>query len=231
VSERRGAIPLGHFVVEALLIFASVYVAIFLQGRADERRDAREAREALAQMLTELRGDQADLIEIHAAQDSMSAHLEALDRWLSDPATMPRDSVSASLLYISLNSRTMFPRHAAWTTMVAAGQLADLDDPALVTRLGNLYENVIPRIEYNGRYYDEALDATLRMDVSGTWDSLHRRFWRGGEESVPRLRESLSRVRVTWTVYYIGLLDDYGEVVDEAAGAVETYLRAHGIHG
>jgi Family of unknown function (DUF6090) len=230
VSERRGAIPLGHFVVEALLIFASVYVAIFLQGRADDRRDAREAREALAQMLTELRGDQADLVEVHASQDSLSVRYEALDRWLSDPATMPGDSVSASLLYISLNNRTMFPRHAAWTTMVAAGQLANLDDPALVTRLGNLYENVMPRIEYNGRYYDESLDATLRM-VSETWDSSHHRLGPGGEASVLRLRESLHRVWVAWNEYYIDLLDDYGELVDEAAAAVETYLRAHGIDG
>jgi len=219
----------GRILAEALLIFGSVYVAIFMQGRADDRRDAREAREALVQLLTELRGDQADLIEVKAAQDTLTGHYAAINGWLGDPATIPGDSMTASLDYISNNNRTMFPRHAAWTTMVAAGQLTDLDDPELVTRLGNLYENVMPRLEYNGGYYDSQVNETFVFHVAEAWDSSRRRFGPGGEAAVIRLRESMYRLWVAWNLYYLDLLAEYEGLVDEAATAVETYLSERGV--
>lgn len=225
----RARLPWGRILAEALLIFGSVYLAIFLESRADDRRDVREAREALGQLLGELRGDQADLVEVLAAQDTLTGHYEAINRWLGDPATVPGDSMTASLDYISNNNRTMFPRHAAWTTMVAAGQLADLDDPGLVTRLGNLYENVMPRLEYNGGYYDAQVNDTYIVHVSEAWDSSRMRFGPGGEAAVIRLRESMYRLWLAWNLYYLDLLADYGELVDEAAAAVEAYLAGHGI--
>ena len=39
--------------------------------------------------------------------------------------------------------------------MVAARQLVDLGDPALVSRLANLFENLNPRLEYNGEISDD----------------------------------------------------------------------------
>jgi hypothetical protein len=230
VSEpSRGRLPWGRIVAEALLIFGSVYLAIFLEGRADDRRETREAHQALGQLLSELRGDQADLVEVRAAQDSLTTHYEAILRWLGDITTLPGDSMTASLDYISNNNRTMFPRHAAWTTMVAAGQLADLDDPELVTLLGNLYENVMPRIEYNGAYYDSQVNDTFVIHVTEAWDSSRRRFGPGGEAAVIRLRESMYRLWIAWNLYYLDLLADYGELVDGAAAAVEEHLAEHGI--
>ena len=222
----RAGLPWGRIAAEALLIFGSVYLAIFLEGRADDRREEREAHQALGQLLSELRGDQRDLVEVRAAQDSLTSHYDAINRWLGDPARIPGDSITASLDYLSNNNRTMFPRHAAWTTMVAAGQLSELDDPELVTRLGNLYENVMPRVEYNGGYYDSQVNDTFVFHVTEAWDSSRRQFGPGGEAAIVRLRDSMYRLWHAWNLFYLDLLVDYQTLVDEAAAAVEAYPAA-----
>ena len=228
MKARLAAVPWGHIVVESALIFGSVYLAIVLESRSQDARDVREARAALVQLLDEIRRDEVDLAEVHAAQDSLALRYADIDRWLDDPATVPGDSMTAALRYLSLNNRTMFPRHAAWTMMVAAGQLPDLDDPALVARLGDLYENVVPRIEYNGHYYDESVDRAFDPGVANSWDSSGRRFAPGGEEVAIRLRESLQRLSYAWNRYYLDLLDDYGERLGQTADAVDAHLRRHG---
>jgi hypothetical protein len=113
--------------------------------------------------------------------------------------------------------------------MVAAGQLPDLEDPGLVTRLGNLYENVVPRLEYNGRYYDEDTSVVFTQIIPGTWDSAADGFTPDGVREAVRLREALLRIHLGWNLYYIDLLDAYGERLEEAAGAVESYFVDHGI--
>ena len=228
MTSRLRAIPWGRIALESALIFGSVYLAIQLESRSQDRRDVREARAALAQLLGELRRDADDLAEVRASQDSLSERYAAISRWLEDPTTVPGDSMTAALEYLGLNNRTMFPRQAAWTTMLAAGQLPDLDDPALVTGLGDLYENIIPRLEYNGRYYDEDLNAAFNMGVVEIWDSARMRFAPGGEAVAIRLREHIRRLWYAWNQYYIDLLDAYGERLVDAAGAVESYLERHG---
>jgi hypothetical protein len=229
VIEAPRGNPWGRIIAEALLIFGSVYVAIFLDGRAQDRRETREALEALGQLVLELHQDGADLVEIRQAQEGLSTHYEMILRWLSEPSSIPGDSMTASLTSLEIENRTLFPRKGSWNTMVTAGQLPDLEAPELVTLLGNLYENVIPRLEYNGQYYDTDLSTAFSLVIAGTWDSLNDRLGPTGEFEIVRLRQIMSRLHVGWNLYYIDLLEEYGELRQQAATAVEAHLADQGI--
>lgn len=229
MSEITRRHPWGRIIAEALLIFGSVYLAIFLDGRAQDRREAREATEALEQLLLELRQDGTDLAEIREAQEGLSIHYAAILRWLDEASSVPGDSMTASLRSLEIENRTLFPRKGSWNTMVAAGQLPDLEAPELVTLLGNLYENVIPRLEYNGEYYDTDLSTAFTLVVAGTWDSFNDRFGPAREFESLRMHQTMNRLYIAWNLYYLNLLDEYGELLDQAVTAVESYLAEHGI--
>lgn len=231
MSTTRPAIPWGRVIAETLLIFGSVYLAIFLDGQAQDRREERKAREALGQLLEELRQDRLDLGEIRSAQEGLSRHYAAILRWLEDPSSIPGDSMSASLTSLEIESRTMFPRKGSWNTMVAAGQLPDLEAPELVTQLGNLYESVVPRLEYNGEYYDSDLSTAFNLVFPGTWDSTNNALGPIGELEIVKFRQVVRRLHIGWNLYYIDLLDSYGELVDAAIDAVEEYLGDSGAPG
>ena len=169
MADRRG-VSWRRLLSEAVVIVASVYLAIVLEGMSDDRDRATEAVDALVQLVEELRKDRSDVAEVIAEQENLSRLYVNLRRWFEDPSSMPADSVQETLDLVAWSNRTMFPRGAAWTTMVAAGQLRYLEDVALVTRLGDLYENVNPRIEYNGAAYDASLNTVMRESVPTVWD-------------------------------------------------------------
>lgn len=214
--------------VQGLLIVVSVYVAIVLEGISADHRDAREAREALAQMLGEMRQDRADLQEIRAEQLERDRQYVSLDRWLSAPASIPADSFTAALDAVTGSNRTLYPRRSAWTTMVAAGQLRDLDDPELVTRLGNFYESVNDRVIDNGNDYDASLDDVGRNSAVHVWDPSAGRLLTSEAAEIAVFRNQLHYLHYSWNRWYLDLLGDYERQLDALIGELETYLQAHG---
>lgn len=81
----------------------------------------------------------------------------------------PVDSVGAAMRRIGVENPTLFARRGSWNTMISGGQLADLDAPALVLQLGQLYETIYTRIDYVSQLYDEELNATLRALSASRW--------------------------------------------------------------
>ena len=102
MADRHG-VSWRRLLSEAVVIVASVYLAIVLEGMS----------------------------EVLVEQENLSRQYVNLLRWFGDPSSMPVDSVHESLDVVAWSNRTMFPRGAAWTTRVAAGQLRYLDDAPL----------------------------------------------------------------------------------------------------
>ncbi len=226
MSETRSRIPWGRLIAEAVLIFGSVYVAIFLEAASQDRQDAREAREALAQMMAELREDQRDLVDIRANQERSSELYDRTVRGLSDPGSVPSDSLTSAFRQIGEANRTLYHRRSAWTTMVAAGQLADLDDPELVTLLGNLYENLSRRFEENGSQYDAQVNRLALEWFPETWDRVEHRLRSPDQGGV--LRDRLLTMQEAWNLYYLDILGDYEERIFEIIDGIEVHLQRHG---
>lgn len=228
---RIGGLPWQRLAAEAVVIVASVYLAIGLEGRVQDRQREEEATAALAQLREELRSDRVDILEVKAAQEQLAQHYRNLVRWFSDPSSLPADSAQDALDHVNTSNRTMFPRSAGWTTMVASGQLTELDNPELVTRLGNLYENINDRLIYNGEYYDTDLSRFAFESEVEIWDSRTSSLIVRDPVTLAVFSNRLHRMYTAWNQYYLALLNEYQTEVEALIDAVGEHLEAVGWEG
>ncbi len=228
LSFQRNPVPWRRWAVEFLLILGSVYLAVFLESSNQARIDRSAARVALSQLLGELREDQLDFKRIVTAQESLNRDYSNIGRWLRVPSAAPPDSVGEAIHRIATENPTLFPRRASWSTMISSGQLADLDAPELVLQLGQLYETIYDRIDYNSRFYDEELSAELRVADAVRWNDLGQRPLTSGRVELERLAQGLERLHISWNVWYRDLLSGYEDEVQEAIEAIEAYLGTGG---
>ena len=155
MADRRG-VSWRRLLSEAVVIVASVYLAIVLEGMSDDRDRATEAVDALVQLVEELRKDRSDVAEVIAEQENLSRLYVNLRRWFEDPSSMPADSVQETLDLVAWSNRTMFPRGAAWTTVVAGSSLSS---DSVVLAVGRVVGDV-PR-SCAGRELSHAMNECL----------------------------------------------------------------------
>jgi hypothetical protein len=221
-------LPWTKLLAEGALIIVSVYFAIVLEGMSQDREEKLAAHTALAQMLYEMREDQSDVGEIRAEQIERDRQYETLIKWLANPESLSPDMVGDAIDAIFFSNRTLYPRRSAWTTMIAAGQLSEIDDPALVTRLGNFYESFIVRVIDNGYDYDDNLNAIARTSASEIWDGVNRRLLTTDARQITVFRNQLRFMHLAWNLWYLDLLDEYGRTMDSLVLEIESYLEEKG---
>lgn len=221
-------LPWTKLLAEGALIIVSVYFAIVLEGMSQDREEKLAAHTALAQMLDEMREDQSDVGEIRAEQIERDRQYRTLIKWLANPESLSPDMVGDAIDAIFFSNRTLYPRRSAWTTMIAAGQLAEIDDPALVTRLGNFYESFIVRVIDNGYDYDDNLNAIARTSASEIWDGVNRRLLTTDARQITVFRNQLRFMHLAWNLWYLDLLDEYGRTMDSLILEIESYLEENG---
>lgn len=205
---------------EGALILGSVYAAIVLESWSADRARISEAEAALSQLRSELVADSADLTDILREQEELKVQYERVARWLAKPESMPSDSVHRALERLSLTNRTMFPRRGAWTSLLSSGLLTSVRDPDLVTRLGNFYEYINDRLEYNGRDYDYNLNEVTRVTLGASWDKLRRQ----PVGDVTRLRNELRYIQIGWNGFYLDLLQEYRIELEGLIADIDRYL-------
>ena len=221
-------LPWTKLLAEGALIIVSVYFAIVLEGMSQDREEKLAAHTALAQMLDEMREDQSDVGEIRAEQIERDRQYRTLIKWLANPESLSPDIVGDAIDAIFFSNRTLYPRRSAWTTMIAAGQLSEIDDPALVTRLGNFYESFIVRVIDNGYDYDDNLNAIARTSASENWDGVNRRLLTTDARQITVFRNQLRFMHLAWNLWYLDLLDEYGRTMDSLILEIESYLEENG---
>jgi hypothetical protein len=205
------------FVGEATLIIVSVYVAIVLEGASAERTERGSAIESLRTVQAELERDLNEARVYAEQKRDRSSLFSDLSRWLRSDATIPTDSFAVTLEGVLTGNWTVFPRRAAWTTMVSQGQLEYLDDPELVARLAELYEHWSDRVVYNGEAYDEAIWVVARENVPLVWDRRTDRFVR----TDPAARFALDAQLLQLDIWN----DSYGRLLDRWADQIEQVLQ------
>lgn len=221
-------LPWTKLLAEGALIIVSVYFAIVLEGMSQDREAKLAAHTALAQMLDEMREDRSDVGEIRAEQTERDRQYRTLIKWLANPESLSPDMVGGAIDAIFFSNRTLYPRRSAWTTMIAAGQLAEIDDPALVTRLGNFYESFIVRVIDNGYDYDDNLNAIARTSASEIWDGVNSRLLTTDARQITVFRNQLRFMHLAWNLWYLDLLDEYGRTMDSLILEIASYLEENG---
>ena len=218
-------LPWARFIGEGALIIISVYFAIVLEGMSQDRKAELSAHAALAQVLEELRDDLLDVNEIRAYQLVADEKYSALFQWLASPESMPLNSVADAMDTIFLTNRTLYPRRSGWTTMVAAGQLAELNAPGLVAQLGNFYESVNPRLTDGGLQYDENLTDIGRNSGTKIWDGFDHRLLTTDVRELTAFRNQLRFLHIWGNLWYLDRLDDYSQALDILIVEIESYLQ------
>jgi len=218
-------IPWARLFAEGLLIIVSVYLAIVLEGMSRDREAEQAAHTALAQMLGEMREDRSDVDVILAEQRERDGQYDALIHWLASPESIPRDSFGDAIDTLFGSNSTLYPRSSAWTNMVAAGQLPELDDPALVTRLGNFYESVIVRVIDNGQDYDENLNDIGRNSAPQIWDGVNGRLVTTDPLQLTAFQNQLRYMHIVWNVWYLNQMNDLAQRLDALIVEIESYLN------
>ena len=222
-------LPWARMLGEGALIIVSVYLAIYLEGASQDRESRMSAHLALVQMLAEMQEDAADIAEIRQEQLERSRQYVLLDQWLASPESMPLDSVAETLDLVFFSNRTLYPRRSAWTTMLAAGQLAELDSPDLVSRLGDFYESLNARVIDNGDDYDESLNDIGRNSVPDYWDGTSGRLLTTDIHQLTRFRNQLRYMHISWNLWYLDLLDTFQQSLDSLIIEIELYLESRGV--
>ena len=218
-------LPWARLFAEGALIIVSVYLAIVLEGMSQDREAEQAAHTALAQMLDEMREDRSDVDVIRAEQRERDGQYEALIQWLASPDSIPPDSFGGAMDSLFGSNSTLYPRNSAWTNMVAAGQLAELDDPALVTRLGNFYESVIVRVIDNGNDYDENLNEIGRNSATQIWDGVNGRLVTTDTRQLTVFQNQLRYMHIVWNEWYLAQMNDLARRLDLLIVEIESYLN------
>lgn len=113
--------------------------------------------------------------------------------------------------------------------MVAGNQLADLGAPELVLRLGQLYETIYNRTDYNSALFDQALTAaTLSWDAV-RWHALDSAPLSRDEADLEHLASSLAFLHLGWNTWYRDLLVGYRGDLVSTISLVEEYLAHEGV--
>jgi hypothetical protein len=210
---------------EATLIFISVFVAIWLESEWQNRADRIDARESFGQLLAELRADQELANLVRLEQTEYREKSMRILAWLenSDPHLQPPDHD----MFENFGSvRTIWPRRAAWTTLVASGQLGLITDKSLVARIGDFYEHQQTRLVYNGEQYDIAHEEIGVNYIPAVWDFRRHELMTSDYQKIAALH---GRVRWmnTWSDWYLNSLADYEKALNRLVVDIDEYLRVH----
>lgn len=179
----------------------------------------------LGQLLSELKTDRASLEEIEVHQVNFLEANENLGQWLANVESVPHESVHTLLEEYS-PAHTLYPRRAAWTTMVASGQLSLLGDNNLVSDLGNYYEYTVGRLVYNNEDYDQANYQLERDAIPNIWDFEQKQLISSDPERLAIFRGKLHNIN-NWTRWYLGFIKEYKTELDSLIQNIERYLESY----
>jgi hypothetical protein len=224
---RQLNIPWGRLITEVSIIVASVFVAISLENMWQNRSESYQAKIALSQLLQELRADQIFLDQVWEEQKNIQKLTNAFLSWFSSPNSLPADEVNLAITKYT-TPLSMWPRRAAWTTMVASGQLTLLDDQKMLVQLGKHFEYTQPRLIYNGENYDDDFDKMKFEYFPQYWNADEMRLITLNPDKIAQLRSQLRFIN-DWTEWYLDFLVTYENDLDLLVGVVEQYLIDDGI--
>lgn len=215
--------------LEIGIIVLSVFVAVAMESAWQERQRAADARTSLGQLLAELRADRVMIDAVLAEQRALDkVYRQSID-WLADPETLPAADFARAMETLAYSNLTLFPRHAAWTTMVESGELPLLEDPELVTRLGNLYGDLNDTALLNAAGYDHQLFTEMREYVASVWDFNEHRLLTGDAREIAEFRGRLRVLHHTWNQWYLEFMSEqYLPELESLIAEVDAFLDEHG---
>lgn len=199
---RRGRAGAADYFFQIIIVILGVYLGITLEARVSDRDDARKARATLRYLVADMRRDDADMSRVGEAQVSQHRDYEEIAAWLA--SEQPSSRRIDSLIWKVTTNPTVYPRRGVYSSMIAAGQVALLDEN-LSSAIVNLYDNVYTRLAANGEHYDFTLEREYFPAYSAMWDPARRSMITTDRADRVRFRNTVL-IMEEWSRYYAQLL-------------------------
>ena len=200
---RRGRAGGADYFFQIIIVIIGVYLGITLEARASDRDDARKARATLRYLIADMRRDDADMSRIGEAQKNQARDYAEISAWLGEQQPTSSARIDSLLWKVATVSPTVYPRRGVYSSMIAAGQVALLDE-ALSSEIVNLYDNVYTRLAANGEHYDYTLEREYFPAYSATWDPVRRSLVSQDRSDRIRFRNTVL-IMEAWSRYYAQL--------------------------
>jgi hypothetical protein len=201
--SRRGRAGAADYVYQIIIVIIGVYLGITFEAMVSDRDRTGQARATLTYLVADMKRDDADMTRVLAAQRNQLRDYAEISAWLGSP----QPDVSAridSLLWKVTTNPTVYPRRGVYSSMIAAGQVALLDED-LSSSIVNLYEHVYTRLAANGEHYDLTLESQYFPAYSRSWDPERDGLLTADPAERIRFR-NLVRIMEEWSRYYADLL-------------------------
>ena len=164
----------------------------------------------------------AFLDKVEAEQKDAEEMINLLIRWAANPELLTDEQVQDIVLNYAMPI-SIWPRRAAWDSMVAAGQLRLLRSPDLTTLVGDYYEYHLRRVEYNGSQSDEMFISVFDEDLSRLWNYGEARLFTTDPADLAYFRNRLILLN-GWTLYYLDYVQRNRELLIELIEEIDEFL-------
>jgi hypothetical protein len=208
-----GSRVVQRLVFELVVVLLGVFLAIRLEGWADDTAQKRAALETLETLRTELEADRAEMDRISRAQADFADGMRRLATLLRGDSEPHLEEIETLLLEDLTPNPTWFPQSAAYEMLLSTGQAAALDNPELEVALARLFRRSYVRLVYNGEIYDQAYLEEFRRTVTRRWDYTSGRLFSFREADNRDLANAAGRI-VQWANTYRAVLSEYAPELD-----------------
>ena len=218
-------ITLEQFAFQFIVVLLGVYLAIFFEGKAEDRSRAAEAGAMLQSVVGELEFDEREILEVRQAQAEYVSASETLMDLLMTASQAEEARIDSILDGPMMINLTVFPRRAAYSALVSSGNMGYLKDPDLALDLADLYEHHYVRLINHGDYLDQTIQGNFWPTMYARYlDRPNGRLRQFGEGANVEFRNLVYQQHIQHSTY-INRLDEVLEEVRAAKGRLEEYLN------
>lgn len=129
-------------------------LAILFENKAEDRSREDDARAMLANVLGELKFDEAEILDVRQVQDETVSAAETLMDLLAIASPAEDAAIDSIMNGPWVFNPTVFPRRSAYSALLAGGNMGYLSDTDLTLGLANLYEHHYVRLVNHGAWTD-----------------------------------------------------------------------------
>ena len=212
----------AQFVFQLVIVTIGVYIGVAIQARVEQRDRSEAARRLVHAIDQELERDQRSLEDIVAHQVTFRTRLGELGE-LVRTETRPDTAIRRIVNGSDLTNRTFFSRRAAYSTLLAGGQLQYVMDTDLRLYLAELYEHNYVRLARNGEIYDDIFQTVFRRALLDYWDYKLQRPINSSADAAVQLSNAAHRM-VQFSIYYDGLLQAEIQNLKAVRAGISRYL-------
>ena len=220
--ERQG-LSIEQFAFQFAIVALGVWLAIIVGNWTTEQQQRHRTTETLRMVLSELAGDERELVEIIRNQRHNVRVLYEVAQEANGSGG--RDSVMQRLLRTELQAnRTWYPRRAAYSMLVNGGYLQHITDPSLRLRLAELYDHDYARSSDNGKLSDD-VNQMLRFGLLDFWNFRDDRRMPAQSPAAPLKVANLVFRFTQFSNNYVRLLEHELNAIRATRVAIGKYLE------